>query len=259
MGTPGSGADASLTVPSQPDESGVPAGVERIPAVGAIDGNSPASDSPMSIGCEHDAGGCLQPPVGDAGAGSACPGCLIGNSCVASNEIDPANPCQRCNPSQNAMNWSSNDGAPCDDGVRCTINDTRNAGVCTGAIRECDDGVACNGISACDELSGECTEGGNQCGANMACDIESGACVNTCNGCLINGTCLAEGAAVGGNPCLVCTLSISSNAPSAAPGKNCGSPPDRVLRTRYLRRTGKLCTERLRSEHPVWQFWVHCV
>lgn len=196
-----------------------------IPVVGGVDGNLAGSGGQVSTSCNVDGGACSESPLVDAGAESVCPGCVVGDACVAANETNPTNPCQICDPLRSRTSWSFNDGATCDDGVLCTVNDACSAGVCGGLARECEDGVACNGVSACDETSGECTVGVNQCGANMVCDVESGACVSTCNGCLINGTCFVEGAEIAGNPCFVCTPSFSNTAPSPAVGKSCGGPP----------------------------------
>jgi hypothetical protein len=218
-------ADASLPVPVQSGPSGGQEGGAPSPVAGPLNGDVAANGSGASVNCGVDGGSCPPLPFADAGLSSGCPGCLVNNNCVAANAVDPENPCQICEPLRNSTNWSANNGIACDDGILCTINDACSGGRCSGLARECDDGVACNGVSTCDETSGECTAAVNQCGASMACDIESGVCISTCNGCLIDGICIAEGSPVGGNPCLVCTPAISTTAPSPALGKSCGSPP----------------------------------
>lgn len=70
---------------------------------------------------------------------------LLGGPCVASAVCDPQ--------SFTCAVTLAEEGAPCDDGVACTLNTTcDNAGACLGARvnDECDDGVFCNGVERCE-------------------------------------------------------------------------------------------------------------
>lgn len=213
---------------AQPDPAsnvlGTPNDGETPPVVVGFEPSAAAGIEPVGASCDGD-GGCAPLPLADAGLESACPGCFLGGTCAAAGALDPANPCQICDPLRDSRAWSLNDGASCDDGALCTIDDTCGQGACAGVARDCEDGVACNGISACEEASGECSPGVNECDTNTVCDVTSGTCVSTCNGCLINGVCIAEGAAVGGNPCAICDTTLSNTAASPAVGRNCGAAP----------------------------------
>lgn len=173
-----------------------------------------------------DAGPCsgaCDPTISNCTPG--CPGCLIGGDCVAPSARNSVNACLVCDPALSTSDWSNDDGASCDDGQFCTVDDTCFAGACTGTARECEDAVDCNGVSQCDEDSDRCTDGQNECGGTALCDTVTGTCVSTCAGCVINGSCVPTGAPQVGNTCLVCDPGISVSRYSAAPGKVCGSGP----------------------------------
>jgi len=73
--------------------------------------------------CDEAADACLV----DAAA------CLIGGTCRAIGEIDPANPCQECAPPASQTTWTPDDTNTCDDGDACTAADACSAGTCSGA------------------------------------------------------------------------------------------------------------------------------
>jgi hypothetical protein len=208
----GSGTDASVTVGTEDPTRNVT----------AIAADGEQSDGNERGACASDAGICSP---ADSGVESACPGCVLDGSCVAPDVVNTANRCQICDPRRNAVGWSANDGAPCDDALFCTTDDSCKGGVCSGVARVCEDGVACNGISTCDEAAGKCSDPVNGCGANQVCDVTQDACVSTCQGCLVAGVCLPAGAEAAGNPCSVCNPAVSTTAYSAALGKSCGSGP----------------------------------
>ena len=172
--------------------------------------------------CPQDAGTCVLAPPSDA---PSCPGCSINGACVAPDAIDLESPCRICDPVRDALGWSANEGVTCEDGL-CTINDACVGGECVGQARTCEDGVACNGVSACDEAADACTPDANSCqGVGEICDVASGTCVTTCAGCLIQNVCVANNSEAAGNPCLVCNPSLSTTAFSPAVGKSCGFAP----------------------------------
>jgi concanavalin A-like lectin/glucanase superfamily protein len=224
----------SPTVPSTPEPvapSAAPAG-EGGPPVSS----PPASDvSATSAGCDlgdeactcPDAGatGCAEVPCtpGTAGCGPQCSGCLVMGACIAANTVNSLNACLVCDPARNVADWSANDGATCDDGQFCTVGDVCQGGACASTPRVCEDGIACNGVSSCDEAVAACSAPGNLCGAGAVCDTTLDMCVTTCLGCLVDGNCVGNGAEQAGNPCMVCDTSRSTTTYVAAIGKACGA------------------------------------
>jgi len=186
-----------------------------------------ASRSEADMCVAADAGGCAPIALCEGDAGGmcerTCPGCFIEGECVAADAVDPLNSCQLCDPQRDAQAWSPRDGVSCDDGLFCTTEDVCKASVCAGGPRECEDGIACNGVSSCDETAAKCTDDVNQCGANALCNVQTGLCISTCTGCIINGVCLTVGTEASGNPCLVCDPTRSPTAFSGAAGKSCGA------------------------------------
>jgi len=174
-----------------------------------------------------DAGGDLGPPsntlCGDVGlctpAADACPtpcgGCVIDGTCYGAGQVHPDEACRRCDPRLATDAWSDFDGAPCDDGLFCTVADTCTGGTCAGAAHKCDDGVACNGVESCDEDTDACIAGRTICGAGEICDMVAGACVGSCTGCFVGGLCYGAGRHHPGKPCLICDPARATRAWSA--------------------------------------------
>ena len=80
-----------------------------------------------------------------------CPGCEIEGQCVPAGSVDAVNPCLVCDPTASTHDWSSDDGAVCDDGVFCNGDDACKDGACTlHTANACDDGWEC------DEELGDC-------------------------------------------------------------------------------------------------------
>jgi len=180
---------------------------------------------------DGDAGSCpprslCGPDAGDV-CEATCPGCLIEGECIATGELDPATTCRICDPARFPGGWSPNDGATCDDQLFCTVDDVCSAGTCNGSPRDCEDDVACNGVSTCSEATRTCSPDVNRCGNNALCNVQTDSCVSTCAGCIIDGVCLPVGTETSGNPCLVCDPTRSTTAYTAAPGKPCGAGPTR--------------------------------
>jgi len=137
----------------------------------------------------------------DAGPGG-CAGCFVGGVCIAAGTVDPANPCRTCDPARSGTAYSPADGASCDDGQYCTTGDVCAAGICAGAPRGCDDGVACNGTETCDEAADRCLLGTSPCTGGRVCDTTTDTCVLSCAG--------------GTTPCgMACVMTASDPA-------NCG-------------------------------------
>jgi MYXO-CTERM domain-containing protein len=132
-------------------------------------------------------------------------GCRIGGICIATDTVDPADPCQACIPAASRSTYSQvPEATPCDDGLFCTVGTTCNAaGVCGGGSqRDCSDGRGCT--------TDGCDEGGHVCTHTVT------------TGCLIANACVPEGAADPANPCATCQASVSPTAYSpVTPGTPC--------------------------------------
>jgi len=154
--------------------------------------------------------------------GGACDGgCQVDDVCYAAGAESPANPCVTCQPDLSTTQFSPNDGAACDDGQFCTVDDVCSQGACTGQNRSCDDGIACNGQERCDEGAASCQSSGSTCGDELFCELDSGECVSECSGCLIDGTCYGDGQLDPTNPCHICRVAASSTAWQSNDGASC--------------------------------------
>ena len=124
---------------------------------------------------------------------SRCTGCIIDGSCYSDGQTNPANVCQICLKARSAALWSENDGAHCEDGLWCTVNDTCSGAVCGGEPKNCDDGEVCT-TDSCDEAAKRCDHSPNsaKCDDGLYCD---GA--DSCSG----GTCSVHA----GDPCPAAT------------------------------------------------------
>jgi hypothetical protein len=204
---------------------GVPASSPSTPEMSAGIGGCDIGDDRCVCPDAGGAGCNAEVPciAGAAGCGPQCSGCLILGACVAATTTDSSNACLICDPARNAADWSPNDGATCDDGQFCTVGDACQGGVCASTPRVCEDGIACNGISDCDEGTATCSQPGNLCGEGAICDTTLDMCVTTCLGCLIDGNCVGNAAEQAGNPCMVCDTSQSTTTYVAATGKPCGA------------------------------------
>ncbi len=150
-----------------------------------------------------------------------CMGCVVGGVCYGNGQLDPLNPCRVCDPGRSTTAFSDNDGATCDDGQFCTVDDRCSAGMCAGTSRSCDDGVACNGSETCNEATDTCDRGTTTCDPDELCDASSDRCVLTCTGCIVGGVCYGNGQPDPGNPCRVCNVTLTATAFSANDGATC--------------------------------------
>ena len=213
-----SGSDAATA------GAGAPAGSMQA----AVTGGSARCNDDGNCECDESRESCSPIALcadGNSACDATCAGCLIEGQCIAPSAVNVANVCQVCDPGRNAAAWSNDDGSSCDDALFCTVNDACTGGQCAGTARECDDGVACNGASTCDEALDACTAPVNQCPEGSICDVASNACATTCVGCLVDGVCLAAGAERTGDPCFICDPVQSATGFSVAVGKSCGAGP----------------------------------
>jgi hypothetical protein len=123
---------------------------------------------------------------------------------------NPSNPCEFCDTAASVTSWSSKDGAACDDGAFCTVNDTCSGGACAGTARVCADEIACNGVEACDEAGDACAPGAPTCDTNEICDLSQDECIAVCTGCVVSNLCYGDGQVDPANPCSVCDPAAST-------------------------------------------------
>lgn len=202
---------------SETAEGGGGSSTEQAAGGSSLDGGEASSPSE---------GGASSPSEG--GQAGSCAGCTIAEHCYAPGAANPAEPCEVCLPSLRKDAFSATvEGTTCDDGDACTSGDVCALGRCSGNAIICDDEVDCNGVEACDPVSGACSPGVSTC-AQGYCDPTQDSCVSLCQGCLIDGVCYSEGDASAIDPCWVCdparsTSSLSANV-NAACGPDDGNP-----------------------------------
>jgi hypothetical protein len=139
--------------------------------------------------------GCTCKSNADCDDKNVCNGvetCVSG-SCKAGTALDcdDKNECTEdgCAPATGCINPSLPDGAPCSDGLYCTVGDQCKSGVCaSGKQRDCGGmGLTfCQG-GACDETQKQCVSAtapdGRSCSDDNACTTDDkcklGACVGT--------------------------------------------------------------------------------
>ncbi|MET0384732.1 MAG: hypothetical protein ABW321_02175 [Polyangiales bacterium] len=126
-------------------------------------------------------------------ASSLVGGCLIGSSCYGTGALNPANPCQQCDPSRSTSGWSNRTaGSSCSDGLFCTENDACNAsGACTGTAKSCSDSLSCT--------TDTCNEQLDRCDSALT------------GGCVINNTCYGADIDNPANACQSCRPSASTS------------------------------------------------
>jgi len=148
--------------------------------------------------CNPATGLCSNPekpegtPCNDANACTKTDTCIAG-LCIGSNPVqcaatDACHSSGTCNPTTGTCtNPQKPEGAPCDDGNRCTLSDKCIAGACTPAsVVKCVAVDACHDIGVCNTITGLCSS--PQKPEGTSCNDEN-AC--TSNDICINGICQA--------------------------------------------------------------------
>jgi hypothetical protein len=116
-----------------------------------------------------------------------CTGCWIGGTCYTNGTPNPSNPCQWCDTEESRTAWSDRNGAACEDGQYCSVDDYCSNGECLGgAARNCADGYECTADS-CNEAANRCDHAPNHslcqdenvCTDDL-CEVGAG-CVHTNN------------------------------------------------------------------------------
>ncbi|MEZ4265139.1 MAG: hypothetical protein R3F39_02085 [Myxococcota bacterium] len=164
-----------------------------------------------------------------------CPDCAIDGACVAAGAVNPANPCETCNPDLDATAWSEvPELTPCDDGDPCTQSDTCTSGLCTSLPIDCDDDDPCTD-DACDDggcvslpaaVSIACDDG-DACTTGDACDQGScGGLATVCDD---------------GDPCTIDACDASDGSCDSSPATDGGACDDANLCTQSSTCQGGAC------------------
>ena len=237
---------------------------------GVCVGGSPKfcpSTSSCSIGsCDLMTDACIQVPGNDGASCSDDDACTLPGTCSAGT-CQPGGPvdcsfldgtCSEgyCDSGLGCKVKPKNDGTPCDDNLYCTVQDTCNAGVCSGIPNTCAaPGDVCmigscneamktcvavpgNNGSACND-SNECTtgetcnngvcQGGVPTNNGVACDDHDGCTIGTtcANGtcknpqsmvmqCVGGDQCCPAGCQGADGDCLYWASGVQSNVPDAS-------------------------------------------
>lgn len=106
-----------------------------------------------------------------------CDGCSIGNSCFGFGALNPANPCQICDPGRSVSSFSANIGATCGAGPsECSAQDTCNAqGQCSANDRP-------NGTTCSLAPGATCRDGGCRAPSNLLgpCEVDGDCARGEC-------------------------------------------------------------------------------
>ena len=150
---------------------------------GACTGTSYSCDDGLS--CTVDmcdgSGGCFH--------GIAAGTCKINGACYKAGDLNPANPCQVCDPTKGLNAWqSAADGFTCSDKDACTSGDKCSSGVCTSTPYDPaahDDGKTCT-IASCNPLDGSTVQkpalNGTVCNDGNGCTDKDACSSGTCSG-----------------------------------------------------------------------------
>ena len=144
--------------------------------------------------CEEESGGCVFDPntipcndgffctIGDRCGDGECvggtePNCDDGNICTTDSCDEEADSCAAA---------PVEDGLECDDGVFCTIEDSCQAGTCTGgAPNPCDDEIECT-LDSCNLGLDECKQtpmnNNEPCEDGSFCTVNDGCHAGVCTG-----------------------------------------------------------------------------
>ena len=189
-------------------------------AVVCDDGESCTTDS-----CSPTAGCQSAPAVGACDDGDLCT--LVdscqGGTCVGSGAPSCAdgNPCTQdsCLAAVGCVSAPAFDGAPCDDGLSCTVQDVCAGGGCSGGgSPDCSDGVACT-VDTCTEEAGcvslvdhSACDDGLHCTGVESCDATGGCVPGIAVLCDDSNPCTADGCDEAAMGCAFDTLGLDGTA-----------------------------------------------
>jgi len=119
--------------------------------------------------------------------------------CLADADCDDGNPCtdEICDATRTCITTPNT--ASCDDGLFCTVDDICDAGLCSGAARDCDDTDACT-LDTCDDDADTCAfenaADGSACDDALFCTVSdtcnSGTCVGVPRDCSDTNSCSVD-------------------------------------------------------------------
>ncbi|GIW44187.1 MAG: hypothetical protein KatS3mg077_1469 [Candidatus Binatia bacterium] len=150
-------------------------------------------DCSTTDGC-HDVGAC-DPATGlcpnPRPDGSPCSDanlCTINDRCTGSVCVGTPRDCSttgggchdvgQCDPRTGQCPNQRPDGTPCSTGSFCIVDEVCSGGFCGGGqSRNCDNGLFCDGIEACNENLGQCISPGSPCGSEEVCLEDQRLCV----------------------------------------------------------------------------------
>ena len=132
----------------------------------------------IEVDCEDDdvpctldvcVNGVCQTDVADAN-------CFIDGLCWTTGQPNPQSACAVCDPAQNPLGWSGQEGDTCDDGDPCTVSDVCLGGSCSGTPIECPDTLnpcteATCAAGICEEtpVPGAACDDGDPCTQGESC------------------------------------------------------------------------------------------
>ncbi|MGM0556108.1 MAG: hypothetical protein ACQEVA_07000 [Myxococcota bacterium] len=100
------------------------------------------------ITVEDDCGDIHDVNCGTCASGESCTGsatehpricecdCEIGGDCYSDGSVNPANPCEICDPATDTTGWTSNEGGACDDGDGVACTGVCVSGTCESELRD---------------------------------------------------------------------------------------------------------------------------
>jgi hypothetical protein len=213
-----------------------------------------ASDQCHAAGtCDPATGACSNPAKPDGTAcndGNQCTrsdscqaGACVGAEPVVCPVIDQCSGEGACDPATGTCTAPRKpDGAPCDDGNRCTRTDTCMAGACVGANPVvCAAADQCHTAGTCNPATGICTHPLKNipqclpCTADGECDDDNACTVDTC----VEGACVHTP----GNAGVTCRAAVDQcDVAEVCSGTSANCPPDQFKpATTVCRPVADLC------------------
>lgn len=141
---------------------------------------------------------------GDVCGGGTCSGDSIDGCCEVDADCADTETCEA-----NVCTPGCTSAGDCDDQLACTDDSCVN-GVCTFTQKDCDNGIFCDGVETCDDVTGDCVSPGDPCdAATQDCTEATGTCdakptcttdADCADGVFCNGaeTCNAAGDCIAG-------------------------------------------------------------
>jgi hypothetical protein len=193
--------------------------------VGGTQKFCPSPDSCHVGACDEGKKSCGSAPGNDGASCDDGDPCTYSGTCSAGTcSKGPAVDCSAfngtcadgvCDPVLGCVAKPKNDGAACDDGLYCTVNDVCKAGACSGAPNTCaPPGNVCM-IGTCNEAQKSCVavpgNNGNACSDGNPCHVSA-----TCS----NGNCLGG---VPGNQGAACDDGNGCTSGTTCANGTCGN------------------------------------